>query len=134
MKIKSRNHVYACLPPFLNNRQLPAGDQVVVNLKVVPMTDQDKYQREVLQVRAEYALDKAQELIEAKTLDLVRDVFCGVEGLEIEGLEDKALDFDTFYREAPPEMVNWVVRAVMSTTELTLAERKNFLPESDSPC
>lgn len=131
MKVKSKNHVYECLPPFLNNRTTKPEEQIVIGLKVCPMPTQDRYQREVLQIRSEYALDKAQELIEEKTLGMVKESFVSIEGLEIEGL-DGTLDFDTFYKEAPPELVNWVVRAVMSTTELSLAERKNWLPESDT--
>lgn len=132
MKLKSKNHVYECLPPFMNNRQLPAADQIVIGLKVVPMPEQDLYQREVLQVRSEYALDKAQELIEEKTRKLISSKVAFVRGLEIEGLPPE-IDFETFYNEAPPEIVNWVSRAVMSTTELSQAERKNWLPESGSP-
>jgi antitoxin component HigA of HigAB toxin-antitoxin module len=116
----------------MNNRTGNPKEQIVIGLKVVSMPAQDKYQREVLQIRSEYALDKAQEMIEEKTLAMVESAFVSITGLEIEGFEDKELDFHTFYREAPPELVNWVIRAVMSTTELSLAERKNWLPGSDT--
>lgn len=131
MKVKSRNHVYECLPPFLNNRQLPPEEQIVVRLRVVTLPEQDAYQRELMSIRSDYALDKAQELIEQKSKEIVKQKFDGIDGLEIEGFSE--LDFDTFYNEGPPELVSWVVRAVMSTTELSLAERKNFVPESGSP-
>lgn len=126
VKIKSRNHVYETLPPFMNNRQLPPEEQIVVGLKVVMLPEQDAFQREAMAIRSEYALDKAQELIEEASRNIVREKFVSIEGLQIEGFE--TLDFDTFYKEAPPELVGWVVRAVMSTTELSAAERKNFVP------
>jgi len=131
VKIKGKNHIYETLPPFMGNRQLPKDEQIVIGLKVVSLPEQDAYQREAMAIRSDYALDKAQELVEEKSRDLVRGKFVSIEGLEIEGIDN--LDFDTFYNEAPPELVSWVVRAVMSTTELSLAERKNFLPESGSP-
>lgn len=133
MKIESKNHVYACLPPFLDNRKLPEGEQVVIGLKVVPMPEQDMYQREVMMIRNEYAIDKAQELIEEKTRALVAGKVAYIKGLEIAGINDDGeLTFEQFYNNAPPELVNWVVRAVMNTTELSHAERKNFLPASVS--
>lgn len=134
MKISGRNHIYRALPPYLDNRKLPPEDQIVIGLTVAMMPEQDLYQREVMMVRSEYALDKAQELIEEKTLALVKKHFVECHGLIIEGINDdgRALTFEEFYNEAPPELVNWVTRAVMSTTELSLAERKNFLPVSAS--
>ena len=117
----------------MNNRKLPQDEQIVVGLKVATMPEQDTYQRQVMQIRAEYALDKAQELIEEKTRELAKSKFEYVYGLEIEGITaGGTMDFDTFYNEAPPELVSWILRAILSTTELTLAERKNFLPESGS--
>lgn len=140
MKVKSRNHVYECLPQFLDNRKLPADEQVVIGLKVVSQPERDDYQQDLLTIRLNsehnFAEDKAREMIDQqsqeRSMNLFRSKFCFVKGLEIEGFEGKELDFDTFYAEAPPELVNWATRTIMSTTELTLAERKNFLPGSDS--
>lgn len=132
MKLKSRSHVYECLPPFLNNRKLDPSDQVVIGLKVIPMNEQDMFQRQITIVQSEYARDKALELVEQKTKELVKGKVEYIRGLCIEGINDDGadLDFDTFYAEGPPELVSWVIRAVMSTTELSAAERKNFVPES----
>lgn len=126
MKIKSKNHVYETLPPFMNNRQLPKDEQIIIGLKVVTLPEQDTFQRECMAIRSDYALDKAQEMIEEKSREIVKGKFEYIEGLEIDGFDK--LDFDTFYNEGPPELVSWVVRAVMSTTELSAAERKNFVP------
>lgn len=128
MKVKSKNFVYECLPPFLNNRLLPVADRIIIGLTVIPLPEQDMFQREVMQIRSDYALDKAQEMIEEKTRALVGKHFKYISGLEIEGF-DGELTFETFYQEAPPELVGWVTRAVMSTTELSTSERKNFEPE-----
>lgn len=133
MRIKSTSHVYETLPPYLNNRTLKdPAEQVVVGLAVATMPEQDAHQRELLMIRAEYALDKAQELMEEKLRDLVAAKFRYCRGLVIEGVNDDGRDltWDELYRHGPPELVGWIIRAVMSSTELTLAERKNFVPAS----
>lgn len=129
MKIKSRNHVYECVPPFLDNRKLPESEQVVIGLKVVPMPEAEDFRQEMGRIAADYSVDKAAELQRDKTLELVGSKFAFVHGLEIEGIsldENGGIPFKTFYDEAPPELVTWVCRAVMSTTELSMAERKNW--------
>jgi len=130
VKINSRNHVYRYTPNYLNNRQL-SQDQIVVKLKVISAPEDDAYQREALHNTRMFAPDKAQELNEARLNKLIKEKFVGVEELEIDGLTDKEIDFDTFYAEAPPEMVNEVLRAIRSTEILTQGEQKNFLPEPD---
>lgn len=136
MKVQNKNHVYDTLPPYLNNRMLTGKereDQIVIGLKVATLPEQDDYRRELSRIQADYAVDKAEELQRDKSIDFVGSKFSYVKGLEIEGVENSAegMDFKTFYKEAPPELVNWCIRSVMSTTELSLAERKNFVPESD---
>lgn len=133
MKVHGRNHIYRYVPNFMNNRQLPASEQIVVNLKSVAADEHDAYQHACLNATREYAPDKAQELNEARFGKLVQEKFVGVEGLEIEGLEGKPLDYATFYREAPQVIVNEVLRVIMSTELLTLGQQKNFVPESGSP-
>lgn len=131
MKINGKNHVFECLPPYGNNRKLKPEDQIVIGLKVVTMPEQDQYQRECLAIRADYAVDKAQELVEAKLKEVIKSKFVFVRGLEIEGVPGE-LDFDTFYSEAPPEIVAWVIGSCMSSQRLSESERKNFLPVSAS--
>jgi len=132
MKVKSKSHVYHYLPNFLNNRQLPAAEQIVVKLKVISTTESDDYQHDVIINNRSFAPDKAQELNEKRFQKLVTEKFVGIEGLEIEGLEGKELDFDTFYSEAPPEIVGEVLKAIRSAEMLSAGEQKNFVPESDS--
>lgn len=134
MKVTSRNHIHHYVPNYLHNRHLTkaeAGEQIVVRLRVITALEEDSYQREALENARTYALDKAQELNEARLTKLFKEKFVGVDNLEIEGFEGKELDFDTFYAEAPPEIVNEVLRAIRSKEVLTLGEQKNFLPESD---
>ncbi|GEM_PF-4749558 len=132
MKINSIGHVFETLPPFLGNRQAQPGDQFVVGLKVVPTPEQDEYQRFRERAFATFALDKAQEEVDKKLRETVRAKVAFIRGLIIDGINDdgRELSFDEFYAQAPPEIVSWVCRAVMSTTELSAAERKNFLPGS----
>ncbi len=132
MKVYSRNHTYRYVPNFLNNRKLPKEEQIVVRLRVISSPEDDAYQREAVNATRKFAPDKAQELNEARFNALVTEKFDGVEGLEIDGMEGKSLDYAAFYAEAPPEIVSEVVRAIRSTELLTLGEQKNFVPESDS--
>jgi hypothetical protein len=131
MKVNSRNHIYRYTPDFLNNRQLPKAEQIVINLRVITAPEEDGYQREALNNARTFAPDVAQEKNEARLNKLFAEKFVGVEGLEIDGLEGKPLDFETFYAEAPPEIVNEVLRVIRSGEALTAGEQKNFLPESD---
>lgn len=131
MKVYGRNHVYRYVPNFLNNRQLPPAEQIVLLLKTITAPEQDLYERDAYTNTRTYSADKAQELNEARLNKMFAEKFIGVEGLEIEGFEGKTLDFDTFYAEAPPEIVNDMLRAIRSGEILTAGEQKNFLPESD---
>lgn len=130
MKVYSRNHIYRYVPNFLNNRQLPAEQQIVVNLKVISAPEEDAYQREALTNARTFSADTAQEKNEARLNKLFSEKFVGIEGLDISGFEGKPLDFDTFYSEAPPEIVNEVLRVIRSAEALTAGEQKNFSPES----
>lgn len=133
MKVYSRNHIYRYVPNYLNNRKLPADEQIVVKLKSITLPDSDAYQRDVMVNTRSFSPDKAQELNEKRFNAMVQEKFSGIEGLEIDGLEGKELDFETFYNEAPQDIVNEVLAALKSTEMLTVGEQKNFVPESDSP-
>lgn len=125
MKLNSINHVYRYVPNFLNNRKLPKEEQIVFGLKVVPMPEQDAYQNQrALNINGNFAPDKAQEKNDRLLKELVKSKLAFIENLEI---DDKPVtDIDTAYKEAPPELVAEVFRAVMSTAVLTLGEQKNF--------
>jgi len=134
MKVTSRTHIHRYTPNYLDNRMLPQSridEQIVVNLRVIAAPEEDAYQREALENHRTYAPDKAQELNEARLNKLFKEKFVSVENLDIEGFEGKELDFDTFYAEAPPEIVNEVLRVIRSKEALTRGEQKNFVPESD---
>lgn len=135
MEIYSRNHVYETLPPFLDNRKLEPEKQFVIGATVCPFPEQDEYHRRCIEIRSDFGKDKAEELIKDETFKLAQVHFKLCRGLTIKGFNDDGRDltFKEFYEEAPPEIVNWYLRAIMSQTELTLAERKNFLPGSATP-
>ncbi len=136
MKIPNRNHIHRYVPNYSDNRRLPKdriAEQIVVRMRVISAREDDEYQREAMENHRTYAPDKAQELNENRLNKLYAEKFDGVENLDIEGLEGKTFDFDTFYTEAPPEMVSEILRALRSKELLTAGEQKNFLPESDGP-
>jgi len=125
MKLNSINHIYRYVPNFMNNRKLPASEQIVFGLKVVPMPEQDGYQNQkALNYNGNFAPDKAQEENDRLLKELVKSKLDFIEGLEIG--DKQVTDIETFYKEAPPELVADVFRAVMSTAVLTLGEQKNF--------
>lgn len=132
MKITNRNHIHRYTPNFLDNRRLPKeriSEQIVVRMRVITALEEDDFQREAINNARMFAPDKAQELNETRINKLYTEKFDGVENLEIEGFEDKELDYPTFYAEAPPELVNEILRAFRSKEVLTTGEQKNFLPE-----
>ncbi|OHD20430.1 MAG: hypothetical protein A2Y38_26345 [Spirochaetes bacterium GWB1_59_5] len=134
MKVYGRKHIFRYVPNFLDNRRLPKeriADQIVIRLRGVSVPEEDAYQREALNNVRTFAPDKAQEMNEARLHKLFNEKFDGVEGLEIDDLAGKEMDFDTFYAEAPTDIVNEVLRAIRSTEALMAGEQKNFLPESD---
>ena len=134
MKVTNRKHIHRYVPNYMNNRRLPAeqiSEQIVIRLRVITALEEDDFQRSAMDTVRTYAPDKAQELNEARLVKLYSEKFDGIEGLEIEGLEGCSLTYETFYAEAPPEMVNEVLRALRSKEVLTAGEQKNFLPVSD---
>lgn len=132
MKVHNRNHVYRYVPDFLNNRRLPkekAGEQIVVKLKAVSAPEEDSEFRESQNTLRMYAPDKAQEMNESRLNKLYASKYDGVENLEIDGIDSAEMPFDTFYAEAPQDIVREVLRVIRSTEALTAGEQKNFLPE-----
>ena len=125
MKLNSINHVYRYVPNFMDNRKLPKEEQIVFGLKVAPMPEQDAYQNQkALNFNGNFAPDKAQEENDRLLKDLVKSKLAFIENLDI---DDKLVtDLETAYREAPPELIAEVFRAVMSTAVLFLGEQKNF--------
>jgi hypothetical protein len=132
MKLNSILHVYRYVPNFLDNRKLPAGEQLVIPLKVTPMPDQDAYNNQKQLNFSMFSPDKAQEENDRILKDLVKSKQAGeIEGAEFP--EGKVTDLVEFYKVGAPEIVAEVFRAVMSSTLLSMGEQKNFMPESGSP-
>ena len=131
MKVRGQQHVYRFVPNYLNNRQLPPGEQVVIRMRNLTIPEDDSLQREIMLNQRKFSPDKAQELKEKRFVDKMREKFDGVEGLEIEDPTGLDLDdFDIFYAHAPREIVNAFIVALRSTETLAEGEEKNFLPES----
>ena len=130
MKVHGKNHVYEYVPDFADNRKLPAEEQIVIGLSVVPLSEFDDYQRSCLIAGRKFSVDKAQELNEKRFHAMIDGKVHFVRGLELEGHEGKEITFDVLYNEVP-ELAGEIIQAVKSTEQLTAGEQKNFLPESD---
>jgi hypothetical protein len=143
MEFKGKGHKFKCIPPVLgiksdydnylinkelaekNNGEMPEEVKpVIITLTGVSQPEMDKQQGKQQEISATYTLNERIEKITEITVDLVRDHFEGVENLEVGGTQINT--FDSFYKEAPMELVQWVMMAVMSTEILTAAEVKNY--------
>lgn len=127
MDIRSIDHVYEAVPPYLNNREQPADEMVWFGVKAVSMPDQDKLDRELLMLYNDLARDKAAEMEAGKRLAQIAAKVVSINNLTLDG--KPVTTFDEFYTKAPKDLVQWVCAAVHSAITLGLAERKNFLPQ-----
>ncbi len=113
MEFNGPDHVYRCIPPVLGNEK--DESPVAVGLKVVAVPEIDRLQAECRGL--------GQEAIDKKNYEAIKSKVVFIENLKIDGQD--VSDFDTFYQKAPPELVDWVTKAIFSTLHLTKAERKN---------
>jgi hypothetical protein len=158
MDLNGNDHIYQAVPPYLDNRERPllatrqalekllvtepdldeaaawvkaketAGDGGMVwfELQAISLPETDALDRAISSLYNDYSSDKAAEHEQGKRRELLKSKVHGIHNLTIKG--GPVTDFDTFYRMAPREMVQWVIGAVNSTIALSQAERKNFMP------
>lgn len=131
MQIHSNNHIYEAVPPFLNNREQTADQMIWFGMQSISQPEADKLEQATIAAYNDLAKDKAGEKVSELNLTLIKSKVKSINNLFIDG--EPVTDFDEFYRRAPKEMVSWVCNAIQSSIALSLAERKNFLPESGSP-
>jgi len=124
MKVHGKSHIYDYIPDYAHNRKLSRDEQIVLKLKVVPLSEFDGYQRTCLANSKKFSADKSQELNEKRFHELIASKFVSCSGLEIEGHEGE-ITFETLYNEVP-ELASEVIKAVMSSEVLTEGEQKNF--------
>lgn len=126
MDFPGPDHVYECLPPFRNNRQLPPEEQIVIGIKALysPELDAFRFDSRRIQANASSAT-AAEEAITRLNLKLVSSKIVFIRGLHIEGVGEVA-DFDTLFRTAPLALVEWVLRAPLLLEELQRSEVSNF--------
>lgn len=131
MEIYGSEHVYEVAPPFLNNRQLSPEEMITFGLQGVSQPEADALERQTTAAFGDTTKDKAMEKVAELNLNLIKSKVKSINNLVVDG--KKITTFDEFYKHAPKELVQWVCGAVMNTFTLTAAERKNFMPGSDSP-
>ena len=123
MDFNSPDHVFECVPPVLGISKAPKEEQVIIGLSIVKRPEVDLDHTAEIKARLDHTADKASEMVAEITLARIKDKVAFIRNLTVGGVEIK--DFDTFYKEAPPELVQWVVKAVYSYYALSQAERKN---------
>jgi len=110
---------------------LPKDEQIVIGLKDISYLEMERFQEGLSIIYSDFAANEVPGKKNKLELELVEDKFIFAKGLEAEGYEGD-LDFKKFCEIAPAELQAWVRVAVMSTSKLMEAERKNFLPGSPS--
>lgn len=113
------------------DRAVKENKMIWFGLQGISQPEADKIEQQSLAAYSDLAKDKAGEKVSELNQNLIKSKVKSINNLVIDGNE--ITTFDEFYRQAPKELVRWVCNAVQSTIALSLAERKNFLPESDSP-
>ena len=122
--IKSKWRVY--VPDFeiggQNNRDLPAKEQVTVEVHALTYGEQQSY-GEMMRLKGK----PNRGGFKTNSADVNKRMFCdnvkNITNLTIDGapLEDPL----KLYEEGPPEMVNDIIEAIQSISKLEEGERKN---------
>lgn len=132
MKLHGNDYIYEAAPPFLDNRSQPAEQMIWFGLKAIGQRDADKIEAATVAAYNDLARDKAAEVVQGKTLELIRSKVASINNLVVDG--QPVTTFDQMYQiDACKELVQWIMGAVHSIITLSRAERKNFLPESNTP-
>lgn len=96
-------------------------------VRAVHMPDMDQLDREIAAIHADNLRDKAIELEAGKRRNQVKEKLASINNLVVDG---RAITtFEDFYKNGPPEMVQWLIGAIRVTEVLQESQRKNFLPE-----
>lgn len=136
--------VHKCIPPILgiatawekyqedlaaweadpeNNAEPEEVKPIIFHLKCVPLEESGEDIFRETKARAEHAPQEAQRIIDEITRERVNSKVVKIENLNLDG--EECTDFDTLYKQGPPELASWVAKAVYSSYVLAKAEIKN---------
>jgi len=140
MIIPDINAIHEIAPPAFfggkNNRQLPENEMLYFKTRGISMPDKEELDRSVSLLMS--SKNPEERLKEKVTLDykLARSKFVSLHNYNVslpDGGSRPVADFDDFCRVAPPELVAWYFEVIQFGEKLSAAERRNFLPQPDSP-
>lgn len=144
MDFHDSSHVYECVPPVLDiatkwevykaqvkeweadKKNIVEPEEVkpvIIGLRCLSIPEIDEDTLREFNERSEKSPGEAQRIIGGFTKERVRGKVVFIKNLFLDGKE--ITDFDTFYAEAPPELVSWVCKAVYSSYILSRSELKN---------
>jgi len=142
MEFKGKGHEFRCVPSvlgirdqyeaYLENVELAKEtngeppekvEPVMITLTGVTQPEWDRQTAREQELAATFAITERLDKLAEITKELVEKHFVKVEGLVIDGSPVES--FNEFYENAPPELVQWVLRAVFSTEILSTSELKN---------
>lgn len=108
------------------------SDYVWFGLKAIGQRSVEDLEQFSANAYNDYGRDKATELIKGKAFEQLKNHVASINNLVVGGQPITTLEQlrDT---DSCREYYQWVCSACSSVTRLTQAERKNFMPGSDSP-
>jgi hypothetical protein len=118
-----------------SNRQLPPEEQIFFEARGINLAEKEQLD----QAFSVFApTHNPEERVKEKTrldYDLARKKFVAVHNYYVPGPEGPraVTEFDDFCRVAPPELVAWYFYVIQFGEQLSMAERRNFLPQPASP-
>lgn len=121
MDIKGNDHIYKVIPNILGNET--AENPAIFHLKGISQEDFSAAVVAESVIRQNHTREKAAELVSDNSRKLVADRVVKVENLIIDG--EEVSDYETLYKKAPRELIQWITAAVHSTDILSEYEIKN---------
>ena len=157
MELHGNDYVYEVTPPFLGQQRLllqksmetlkqmtdegvpdPVASarekiesedtSIRIGLVGISMVEMDKIDAATIAAYADYTKDKAAELVQGKTFEMIRSKVKYIKNLTVDGKPVETFA-EAYQLACCADLVKWIQGVIYSTAALTAAERKNFLPE-----
>jgi len=124
MNVDGFDHVYRVVPDWRGNKELPADEQIVFELKAVSQAAADELEIDEARISAKREeTTKKFEMIQAARREIVKRHFVAVHNLVVAG---KAIDgWEDFYARGPKVLVGWVSQLVSNEDLLSEHDIKN---------
>lgn len=123
--LKSSQHVYTYIPNYLNNRAAAPQEQFTVECKALTSRDKEDLGLSMMSLNAMHKPAKAQELINAKTYQVIKSKVLKINNLVIEGF-GQINTLDELYEHAPSEIFSELCTAIPNASALESGSTERF--------